>query len=92
MREWQPHTPGDPTYTPLEHSLNSNETMHLAGNASRIPPGALLPVGLFMPDARVDKAVEQSEAYSVRLANEGVGWVAVAGEGAVNVIGHTRLE
>ena len=53
-----------------------------------------LPIGLFMPDMRAGNigAAEVSVAYSVRLANAGVGWSVVRGaaksaHGGVNVLG-----
>ena len=89
VREWQPHAPGDPTYSALEHALGSSETVPTNASA-----GESLPVGLFLPDARMEalaSTAEAAAAYSIRLANDGVGWVAVVGEGAVNVIGHVTL-
>jgi hypothetical protein len=56
--------------------------------------GTLLPLGLMLPDARMGTLAATTEvaaAYSIRLANEDMGWVALKGEGAVNIIGHSRL-
>jgi hypothetical protein len=89
-REWQPHLPGDPTYSVIEHTLSSSEVMPNISHSS----GTLLPLGLMLPDARMGTLAATTEvaaAYSIRLANEDMGWVALKGEGAVNIIGHSRL-
>ena len=85
VRDWQPHIPGDPTFSALEHVFTSVES----------PPAAVctgaktLQLGVFMPDARMQKLAEteaMGAAFSVRLANADVDWVAVKNEGAVNVL------
>jgi hypothetical protein len=47
-----------------------------------------------MPDMRMEHAVKArvAAAYCIRLANEGVPWVDVAGEGGVNIIGRTAVK
>ena len=92
MRDWQPHLPGDPTFTPIAHRLSGTFALRAADlpRAELRGNGALLPLGLFMPDARMGglaTTADAAAAFSIRLANDGVGWVALAGEGAVNVIG-----
>ncbi len=88
VRDWQPHIPGDPTFSALEHVLASSETLPAATCAG---DHALmsLQLGIFMPDARMDKLADtdaMSAAFSVRLANADVPWQIVKGEGAVNIL------
>ena len=88
----QPHVPGDPTYTAIEHTLSSSS--ELVGTNISHSGSSPVPVGLFMPDARMEGTMSKAAAaaYSIRLANEDVGWVLLAGEGAVNVIGHIQVK
>ena len=91
-REWQPHLPGDPTYSVIEHTLSSSEVMPTNVSSSG---GALLPLGLLLPDARMAAlatTTKAAAAYSIQLANDDVDWVTIVGEGAVNVIGHIQLK
>ena len=93
VTDWQPHMPGDPTYSTLEHilTLNSNDS-HIAPDVCKQRgPGKELQLGIFMPDARMEKLAatkEMAAAYSLRMANVDVEWVALKGEGAVNVVGN----
>ena len=100
-RDWQPHIPGDPFYTPTRHAFGGSE---LAVTAADLADGCKsskrcrLPIGLFMPDMRAGNidAAEVSAAYSVRLANAGVGWSVVRGaaksaHGGVNVLGEIAV-
>jgi hypothetical protein len=92
VRDWQPYMPGDPTYSILEHSLSSSEAVIVNGSHAA---AGVVSVGLFMPDVRMERAAKTAKTaagYSIRLANDGVDWVAVPGEGAVNVIGQTLLK
>jgi hypothetical protein len=89
VRDWQPHVPGDPTFAALEHVFQSEQV---------VPPGvqagARLPIGLFLPDARMEKLADTAKmaaAFSVQLANEGMPWAVIKGHGAVNVIGHLAV-
>ena len=103
VRDWQPFIPGDPTFSALEHilTLTTDETVpetvcRAAGGGGSGGGGSgggdavsSLQLGIFMPDARMEKLAEteaMAEAFSVRLANVDVGWVPVKGEGAVNVL------
>jgi hypothetical protein len=99
VRDWQPFIPGDPTFSALEHilTLTTDETVpetvcRAAGGGGGGGGGdavSSLQLGIFMPDARMEKLAEteaMAEAFSVRLANVDVGWVPVKGEGAVNVL------
>ena len=99
VRDWQPFVPGDPTFSALEHvlTLTADETLpetvcSATGGGGDDGGGdavSSLQLGIFMPDARMEKLVEteaMAEAFSVRLANADVGWVPVKGEGAVNVL------
>ena len=74
-REWQPHTPGDPFYTPLRHIIKG--AAHV--NATDVPCGGgakecSLPLGLFMPDMRsaLFGAAGSAAAYCVRLVRRSV--------------------
>jgi hypothetical protein len=85
-RDWQPYVVGDPTFTPSVHRFRaSNLTIPTANLTS----GAVLEVGLFLPDMRMENAVVAGvgAAYSIRLANADTAWVDVPGEGGVNVVG-----
>lgn len=87
VRDWQPHIPGDPTFSALEHVLTSSETLPAATCTG--DQATSLQLGIFMPDARMEKLVETNAmgaAFSVRLANSDVGWQTVKGEGAVNIL------
>lgn len=88
-RRWQPHIPGSPFYTPLRHTFGGKLAVRNATLCSDTVPSCVLPIGLFLPDARNDlfAAAGVTTSYSIRLANDDVGWVAVAGEGGVNVLG-----
>ena len=90
-RDWQPHLPGDPTFSVIEHSLSNSEVIptNISHNS-----GAVLPLGLLLPDARMEAlatTTKAAAAYSIRLANEDFGWVVLKGHGAVNIIGHLHL-
>ena len=88
VRDWQPHIPGDPTFSALEHVLTNSETLPAATCGGAQAPMSLQ-LGIFMPDARMEKLAEtdaMAAAFSVRLANADVGWQIVKGEGAVNVL------
>ena len=85
VRDWQPHIPGDPTFSALEHTLTSHESLPAAVCAG----ATSLQLGVFMPDARMNKLVEteaMAAAFSLRLANADVGWQTVKSEGAVNIL------
>lgn len=86
VRDWQPFTPGDPTYSSLAHPFGS-QNITLYSTATRtassrrtpqLPPclgdvaGCMLPLALFLPDLRLQKCVKcnQSEAYSIVFAND----------------------
>jgi len=56
----------------------------------------MLPIGLMLPDARMTNLATTgatTAAFSIRFANadDDVGWVAVAGAGAVNVLGNVTV-
>ena len=87
VRDWQPHIPGDPTFSALEHVISSSETLPAAICAGDWVTS--LQLGIFMPDARMEKLAEthaMGAAFSVRLANIDISWQTVKGEGAVNVL------
>eukprot|EP01052_Picozoa_sp_SAG31_P032725 SAG31_NODE_3617_length_4064_cov_41.284741_5_plen_564_part_00 len=90
VRDWQPHLPGDPTYSVLEHTLNCYDT--IPTNLSFDGRASVL-VGLYMPDVRAMSPNNSGAAgaYSIRLANEDVDWITVS-EGVVNVIGDSIIE
>jgi hypothetical protein len=99
-RDWQPHTPGDPFYTPARHTFGGRglvvSAADLGGGCAM--PECTLPVGLFMPDARADKfgAANVGAAFSVRLANADVGWAVVratakSAQGGVNLLGEMKV-
>ena len=90
-RDWQPYVVGDPTFTPSVHRFHaSNLTVPIATLTSGT---AVLEVGLFLPDTRMEKAVAAGvgAAYSIRLANADTAWVDVPGEGGVNVVGELTV-
>lgn len=91
-RDWQPHLPSGPFYTPLRHTFGGNLTIDRPEELCNPPASeCVLPVGLFMPDPRNDlfAAAGVSAAYSIRLAND-VPWVTIA-EGGINVLGRLQV-
>ena len=89
VQQWQPYEPGDPTFTPLEHTFTatvSAPTMYEAGLVCGSPCQLLL--GLSLPDQR-SAVLGSAPAYSMRFANDAddVTWLVVADEGGVNVLG-----
>eukprot|EP00038_Savillea_parva_P003016 m.120027 g.120027 ORF g.120027 m.120027 type:complete len:703 (+) comp11042_c0_seq1:3-2111(+) len=99
VRDWQPFYPGDPTYTPLEHTFGTvvdTVPSTIPGCTKGTPQGCVLPIGLFLPDARMDnlaRHADQAQAFSIRFANheDDVGWVVLPGMGAVNVMGSVTV-
>ena len=89
-REWQPYVVGDPTFAPSVHRFRAD---NLTVPTANLTSGAVLEVGLFLPDMRMKKAVAAGvgAAYSIRLANADTAWVDVPGEGGVNVIGELTI-
>jgi hypothetical protein len=89
-REWQPYVVGDPTFAPSVHRFRAD---NLTVPTANLTSGAVLEVGLFLPDMRMKKAVAAGvgAAYSIRLANADTAWVDVPGEGGVNVIGELTV-
>ena len=90
VTDWQPHQPGDPTYSAVEHVLVADEKLPLT-----VPPGEDYRLGILMPDARMENLADTEEmaaAFSIRLANDDVPWVALRGVGAVNVLGRVAVK
>eukprot|EP01050_Picozoa_sp_SAG11_P019979 SAG11_NODE_3276_length_2559_cov_1.853252_2_plen_209_part_00 len=103
-RDWQPYTPGDPFYTPQRHRFGATNLTIASADVGKHCPGpksCALPLGLYLPDARPALFAKAgvAPAYSIRLANDGVGWAHVSeydpifGEvnGGANVIGELAV-
>ena len=90
-RQWQPHIPGSPFYTPLRHTFGGNLTVNAALCEAN---ECVLSLGLYMPDARNELFAAQgvAVAYSIRLANEDVDWVGVDKAGGVNILGQLVVQ
>ena len=91
---WQPFVPGNPFYTPQPHSFGGNWNLTLTHPpCTSTMTECVVDVGIWMPDSRNDQFVEEgvAGAFSVRMANDGVGWVDIDGVGGVNVIGKLTL-
>ena len=96
-RDWQPHTPGDPFYTPTRHTFGASGlhiNSDLQGHGCAVGEKCKLWLGLFMPDMRSAHfaSANVGEAYSVRLANADIEWSVVkksakSTQGGVNVLG-----
>ena len=97
-RDWQPHTPGDPFYTPIRHVFGASDFSirgaDLRGHNCGAGKKCKLWIGLFMPDMRSDHfdSATVGAAYSVRLANADIEWSLVhksakSMQGGVNVLG-----
>jgi len=83
-RRWQPYLPGDPTYTPLLHTVNSTLSIPVS-----LPSGPYL-LGIFLPDPHM--TVPHSASFSVRFANsDTVWWTDTQNNYGVNMVGTVTL-
>lgn len=84
---WQPYVPHDPTYAPIVHTIGGAFEPPTRAAA---PPGTYS-LGLAMPDLRpAPLSAAAYGQYSLRLANAGVPWRVVHGEG-INEIGSIEV-
>lgn len=92
-RDWQPYTPGDPTFLPLLHRLRANLTIpasalgcNIESRSNSQNQSCLFNFGLYMPDMRLEQAMAKgavdNSAYCIRLANDDIPWV-----GGINLMG-----
>ena len=92
--DWQPFVPGNPFYTPQRHRFGGDWSLNLTQSPCVDAPSECeVDVGVWMPDSRNDMFVKEgvASAFSVRLANQDVGWISVDGAGGVNAIGKMLL-
>lgn len=79
VRDWQPHRPGDPAYTPLTHYIRAK--VELPGN---LPKGTYR-LGLWMPDG--SESLRHNSRFAIRCANGDVEWqVTPDGRYGINVL------
>ena len=107
VRDWQPFTPGDPTYSPLAHPLGGqNITLYSTHNPNspigpKPPPcladkaGCFLPLALFLPDLRLRKCIacDHAAAFSIVFANDAqtMNVSTVPGTGRFNIVGKVHV-
>lgn len=107
VRDWQPFTPGDPTYSPLAHPFGGENTTLYSTRTSGSPfgpkpplcledkAGCYLPLALFLPDLRLRKclACDHAEAYSIVFANDAQTMKVspVGGVGRFNIVGKVHV-
>ena len=77
-RDWQPYTPGDPTFFPLLHRLRAD--ISIPATALQCEVGScVFEFGLHLPDMRQKEAVAagllDAGAYCIQLANSNMRWV-----------------
>ena len=77
-RDWQPYTPGDPTFLPLLHRLR--DTVSIPASALQCEVGScVFEFGLYLPDMRQKEALAAGlldvGAYCIQLANSNMPWV-----------------
>lgn len=73
-RDWQPHSPGDPEFEPLTHTVKAHVDI-----PKNLPNGTCM-LGLWMPDE--SERLHEDARYAVRVANRDVPWW--TGDRAVN--------
>lgn len=64
--DWQPHQPGDKTYTPLIHTIKAQ--IKLPGS---LPTGTYK-LGIWMPDG--SEQLKDNNRYAIRCANSNIEW------------------
>ncbi len=79
-RDWQPHAPDDPEFTPLTHTVKAHVTI-----PKGLPNGACM-LGFWMPDA--SEHLQRDARYAVRAANRDVPrWTRHAKASGANILG-----